>query len=283
MAYPANFIPEIWSKKVLKNLDEITVMANLVNKDYEGEIKAAGDTVHIRQFGDVTINPYVRDQTISFETLTDPMVDLLIDEQHYFAFKVDDMDKAQSDINILEGYTKRGAVAIRDHIDRFLLSKYTEVDSGNVQGTSGAPIDLTPANIGPYIYNMQEQLDAAKVPAEDRHLIITPRMRNKLTQSDEFTKATVVGDETARNGFIGKVGGFSVHVTTNYAFHTGTTAYPIIALHKMAITHASQIAKVENVRPSNMFADAVKGLYLYGAKVVQPTAMALLWDDNTAA
>lgn len=281
MAYPANFIPEIWSKKILKNLDEITVMSNLVNKDYEGEIKAAGDTVHIRQFGDVTMNAYTRDMTISYEALSDPMIDLTIDQQKYFAFKVDDMDKAQSDVNILEGYTGRAAVSVRNLVDSFLLGKYTETDAANITGTSGAPIDLTPTNIGSYIYLMQEQLDNANVPAEDRHLVITPRMRNKLTQSDEFTKATVVGDETARNGFVGKIGGFNVHVTTNYTLVS--TAYPIIGFHKMAITHASQIAKVEHVRPSNVFADAVKGLYLYGAKVVQPTAMALLWDDNTAA
>ncbi|MCE3234532.1 MAG: hypothetical protein K0Q50_712 [Vampirovibrio sp.] len=117
----ANFIPEVWSKKLLKIFDKTCVMKKLVNTNYEGEIKKAGDTVHVRTFGDVTINDYTRDMVIQFETLADPMSDLTIDQQKYFAFKVDDLDKAQSDISILEGYAARAAIAIRDVVDTRLF------------------------------------------------------------------------------------------------------------------------------------------------------------------
>ena len=147
----ANFIPEIWSKKLLKIFNKTVVMANLVNRDYEGDIRNAGDVVHVRTFGDVTINTYTRDMTISFQSLTDPMVDLLIDQQKYFAFKVDDLDKAQADVNILEGYAGRAAIAIRDVVDSRLMSHYADVDSGNVIGTDVAPITLTSSNIYSYM------------------------------------------------------------------------------------------------------------------------------------
>src|SRR5690554_4408571 len=102
MAYAANFIPEIWSKKVQKIFDKSTVMVKLCNRDYEGEVKRAGDTVHVRSFGEITIKNYTREQTVVDDTLTDPMSDLVIDQEKYFSFIVDDVDKAQSNINIME-------------------------------------------------------------------------------------------------------------------------------------------------------------------------------------
>ncbi len=269
-----NFIPEVWSKKLLKVFDKTVVMANLVNRDYEGEIQSAGDVVHIRTFGDVTVNDYTRDQTISFQALTDPMVDLLIDQQKYFAFKVDDLDKAQSNTNILEGYAARAAAAIRDVVDTRLIGHYADVDAGNVIGTDGEPITLSKDNIYSYITQLGETLDDDNVPAEGRNLVITPKFKTLLLQSDEFTRATSLGDNVIQNGYIGNVAGFSVHVTTNNPAVSGVVN--LMAFTKDFIAFASQVSKVETVRPYNMFADAVKGLYLYGSKVVQPTAAAVL-------
>src|SRR5688572_2446651 len=163
-----NFIPEIWSKKLLKIFDKTVVMANLVNRDFEGEITSAGDVVHVRTFGDVTVNNYTRDMTISFQALTDPMVDLLIDQQKYFAFKVDDMDKAQANVDILEGYASRAAIAIRDVVDTRLTGHYADVDSGNVIGTDLTPISLTKDNIYSYITQLGEKLDNCNIPQEGR-------------------------------------------------------------------------------------------------------------------
>lgn len=270
----ANFIPEIWSKKLLKIFDKTVVMANLVNRDYEGEIQSAGDVVHVRTFGDVTINNYTRDMTISFQALTDPMVDLLIDQQKYFAFKVDDLDKAQSNSDILEGYASRAAIAIRDVVDSRLIGHYADVDSGNVIGTDVAPITLTSSNIYGYITQLGEKLDNCNVPQEGRNLVITPKFKTMLLQSDEFTRASSLGDNVIQNGYIGNVAGFSVHVTTNNAPVSGVVN--LMAFTKDYISFASQVSKIETVRPYNMFADAVKGLYLYGSKVTLPKAGAVL-------
>lgn len=269
-----NFISEVWSQKLLKVFDKTVVMAGLVNREFEGEINSAGDVVHIRTFGDVTVNNYTRDMTISFQALTDPMVDLGIDQQKYFAFKVDDMDKAQANIDILEGYAARAAVAIRDVVDSRLIGHYADVDSGNVIGTDGSPISLTKDNIYTYITQMGQLLDESNAPQEGRNLVITPKFKTLLLQSPEFTRATNLGDNVVQNGFIGSLGGFKVHVTTNNPAVSGVVN--LMAFTQDYIAFASQVSKVETVRPYNMFADAVKGLYLYGSKVVKPTAGVVL-------
>ncbi|HEY9685479.1 MAG TPA: hypothetical protein V6C52_00740 [Coleofasciculaceae cyanobacterium] len=270
----ANFLPEIWSKKLLKIFDKTVVMANLANRDFEGEITNAGDVVHVRTFGDVTVNSYTRDMTISFQALTDPMVDLLIDQQKYFAFKVDDLDKAQSNIDILEGYAGRAAIAIRDVVDTRLIGHYADVDSGNVIGTDVAPITLTKDNIYSYITQLGEKLDTCNIPQEGRNLVITPKFKTMLLQSVEFTRATSLGDNVIQNGYIGNVAGFAVHVTTNNPAVSGVVN--LLAFTRDYVSFASQVSKIETVRPYNMFADAVKGLYLYGSKVMLPKAGAVL-------
>jgi hypothetical protein len=269
-----NFIPEIWSKKLLKVFNKTVVMGNLVNRDFEGDIQSAGDVVHVRTFGDVTINDYTRDMTISFQSLTDPMVDLTIDQQKYFAFKVDDLNKAQADINILEGYASRAAIAIRDVVDSRLIGHYADVDSGNVIGTDLAPITLTSSNIYSYITQLGEMLDNSNITSEGRNLVITPKFKTMLLQSDEFTRASSLGDNVIQNGYIGNVAGFAVHVTTNNPVVSGVVN--LMAFTQDYISFASQVSKVETVRPYNMFADAVKGLYLYGSKVMLPKAGAVL-------
>ncbi len=270
----ANFIPEIWSKKLLKIFDSNAVMANLVNRDFEGEIKDSGDIVKVRTFGNVTISDYTRDQTISFQALTDPMQELSVDQQKYFAFKIDDLDKAQADMNILEGYAGRAAIAIRNIVDSRLLGHYADVDANNVVGTDVSPIVLTSTNIYGYIADLGEMLDTDNIPAEDRHLVLTPKYKTMLLKSDEFTRATSLGDKVIQNGYIGNVAGFSVHVSTNLQPVSGVVN--LMAFNREFVSFASQVNKIEHVRPYNMFADAVKGLYLYGSKVFHPTAGSVL-------
>ena len=91
----ANFIPEIWSQEINKIFDKQTVMAGLVNTRFQGEIKKAGDVVYVRTYGNVSVNDYTRNMTINYEVLTDPLQNMTIDQQKYFAFKVDNLDVDQ--------------------------------------------------------------------------------------------------------------------------------------------------------------------------------------------
>lgn len=272
-----NFIPEVWSLKLMKIFDRITVMKPLVNTDYEGEIKNAGDTVNVRLFGDVTTNTYTRDTAISFEDLGSTVEQLLINQQKYFAFKVDDMDRAQADVNIMEGYVQRAAISVRNVVDTRLLSHYADVPAANTIGSSTAPITLTKDNVYSYIVKLARKMDDANIDGDGRSLVVTTGLKEMLLQSPEFTRATGMGDNVVQNGRIGTVAGFNVHVTTNSP--TVSSGKPVLAFTKDFISYASQISKVEHVRPYDFFADAVKGLYLYGSKVFSTHAYAgsLLW------
>jgi len=204
---------------------------------------------------------------------------LLINQQKYFAFKVDDLDKAQADVNILEGYTGRAAIAIRDVIDTRLLSHYADVPAGNViaGGTSSAPLIITKDNVYGYCVALSEKMDEAGIPGDDRNLVVPPKFKSALIQCPEFLRATGMGDKVVENGMVGTVANFKVHVTTNSP--TVNNGKPVLAFRKEFINFASQVANVENVRPYNMFAEAVKGIYLYGSKAfsTHAAASALAW------
>lgn len=265
-----NFIPEIWSKKLEKIFDKIVVMRKLVNTDWEGEIRNAGNTVHIRYFGNVTCNTYTREMTITFQTLGSNQDQLTIDQQQYWAFLVDDLDKAQSDVSIMEGYASRAAIAIRNVIDTRLLGHYSDVPAGNVVGSAGAPIGITKDNLYDWLTHMGYLLDVANVSAEDRNFVFPPEIRKMMLQSPELrARGTIMVDETIKNGKIGTLAGFNLNVTTNMAQVSG--AYPLMFFTRDFITFASQVSEVEKVRPYNMFVDAIKGLYLYGSKVPTST------------
>jgi hypothetical protein len=283
-----NFIPEIWSLKIQKIFDKTCVWMELVNKDYEGEIKACGDTVHVRTFGDITINNYTRNQTLAFQDLVDPMSDLVIDQQKYFAFLVDDLDKAQADIGILEGYSKRAAQAIREVIDQHCHSHYVDIPAQNVVNgaSSNNPITLSKDNIYSYITLLGEKLTNSSCPEEGRNLVISAKFRTMLQNAPEFTRATGQGDQVVTNGKIGTVSNFTVYISTNLNIVNSNT--PLVACTKDFISFGSQVSKVEPVAPYDKFGKGVKGLYLYGSKVFSNSASgkgpdktgAVLWAEG---
>jgi N4-gp56 family major capsid protein len=279
MAY-TNFQPEIWSKQLLSVFDKQVVMAKLVNTDYEGDIKEAGTSVRVRSYGNVTINTYTRNQTLSFETLTDPMQTLMIDQQRYFAFRVDDLDLAQSNINLKDGYTERAAIAIRNVVDSHLFGKYTEVQTSNVQGTLAAPLTVNKNTIYNYITQMAEALDTNNVPNENRALVISPKYKTVMLQAPEFVRAGIMGDSVVQNGRVGQLAGFDVYVSTNIPVLAGGVV-PMMALHPQFLSFASQVAQVEAVRPADQFSTVVRGLYLYGSKVFHPEAASLVMGVPT--
>jgi hypothetical protein len=264
MAYAANFIPEIWSAKTQKIYDKIIVMKKLVNTDHEGEVKKAGDTVHVRSFGEITIRNYTREQTLTMDTLVDPMSDLTIDQEKYFAFNVDDVDDAQADINIMNGYTKRAADAIARTVDQHLHAQYANVDSGNILGSSSAPITLTKDNIYFYCTELRRLMKDDNATGEI-NLVVDPTREALMLNSPEFVRATGLGDRVVQDGEIGRIAGMRVHCSTNLNSSSGNR--PILALTKDLISFADQLAKVEMVRPSGQFVDVFKGLYVYGSKV----------------
>lgn len=280
-SFSGYFIPELWSKEVLRIFNVNCVMRNIVNTDYEGEIKNYGDTVKIRYFGDVSIVNYTRETDMSFSSLTDNLATLTIDKQKAFIFEVDDLDVAQADIDIISGYTNRAGIGMATAIDSLLLGEYVNAHAS--VGTDTAPIDLASTSVDIYnkIIDINVVMDEHNIPSVDRFLVVPPRVAGVIRKNSLFVQANTSGDggSLLRTGQIGNIAGMNIVVSNNItAVDPPTSAlatdiYPCLALTRDAITFAMQLTKVEAVRPTMRFTTIIKGLALFGYRTVQPTAM----------
>jgi len=268
-----NFIPEVWSKKLSALLDDSGVMMQCVNKDYEGEIKSAGDTIHVRTYGNVTVKTY--NGAITYDDLTSPTQELNIDQKKYFAFKVDDISKAQSNIEIMDGYLGRAKIAIDLAKDDFLLAKHSDIATADTV-SSGATIALDADNIYQYFVELGKILKANNATAKGQKpwVIINPEIEATMLQANQFIHATQIGDKTIREGSIGRINGMDVLVSTNFDAVGGV--YNVMAGTNDAISFASQVVEVETIRLQDSFDTAVRGLYVYGAKTTQAKSLAKL-------
>lgn len=276
-----NFIPTIWSARLLAALDKelVYAQAGVVNRDYEGEIRQAGDTVKINSIGDVTIKDYVRNSDIdSPQELNDASQMLTITQQKYFNFAVDDVDKAQSKpMTYVEEAMRRSAYGLRDKADQFVASHYSQVPSANFIGDDTTPKVLsTAADAYNYLVDLGTLLTENNIPTSGRFAIIPPWVYGLLLKDQRFVGVgSPTSDQVIRNAMIGQAAGFSIAQSNNVPNVAGAK-YKIIAGHPMAFSYAEQIVKVEAFRPERRFSDAVKGLHVYGGKLVRPYAWTVL-------
>ena len=273
------FIPEIWARAILISLKKALVYGSVVNRNYEGEIAQAGDTVHIASVGSPTISNYVKNVTvISPETLATTDQTLVIDQTKYFAFEVDDVDDRQVAGNVLAEAFSEAAYGLRDVADTHIAGLYTGIDAGNAIGiVSVTTGDLAYAQL----VAMKILLDESSVTTEGRWTVVPPWFHGLLLDSAKFIDASASGTTDALvNGHVGRAAGFDIRVSNNVVNSSGDD-YEVMAGVNSAITFADQINKVEAYRPHNSFSDAIKGLHLYGSKVVRPTALAGVTASQT--
>ena len=269
----STFFPEIWSKKLNQMLEKNCVMMQCVNKNWEGEISQQGDTVKIITPADVTVSTLTSDN-ITYTSLAPKSQDLVIDQKKFFAFKIDDVAKVQSNMDIMEAHLVNAKKAIEEVQDSYLLAMHTDVTESNTVGSESSPITLDKSTI----YEHFVKLSLALKNSDAVHtgvrpwVVINPNIESYLLQSPEFIKAYNVADETLRDGAIGRIAGMDVLVSTNLT--DIDNKYYVLAGTNDAITFASQLAKIESLRDKDSFSDLVRGLYLYGAKTVQPKALA---------
>lgn len=267
------FIPELWSQKLNNMLEKNCVMLQCVNRNWEGEIKNQGDTVKIITPAEVSVSTLTGD-AISYSSLTPASKDLKIDQKKFFAFKIDDVAKVQSNNDIMEAHLNNAKKAIEEVQDSYLLGLHTDVPSANIVGSEDTPISLSTTTIYQNFVNLALALkNSDAVHAGVRPwVVINPTIESYLLQSSEFISAYNVADKTLREGSIGRIAGMDVLVSTNL---TGVDSkYYVLAGTNEAITFASQLSKIESLRDKDSFSDLVRGLYLYGAKTVQPNALA---------
>jgi hypothetical protein len=283
----SNFIPELWTAKILVALRKKAVAGNLVNRDYEGEIRRAGDTVNITSINDVTIGNYTKHTDITWEDIDDATRALVIDQQKYFAFELDDIERAQA-VNggaVLNQALDNATYQLRDVADSFLLAAMNTAVQGGANDLGTVAIHTTAKNLYDSFVDLAVTLDVDNVPEEGRFAIVSPALHGRLLKLDEFiTPGDQAGPAARTNGYIGSIAGLDLYKSNNLPAVTDAAATGGIAIagHSMATTFAEQITKVEAVRLQDRFADGVKGLHVYGAKVVRPTALAVVEFDATA-
>lgn len=291
--YSGNFIPELWSGKLIENFYDATVLAAISNTDYEGEIRQYGDTVNIRTTPEITIRDYVKGQTLTVENPDKPKIQLVIDKGEYFACVEDDVDKVQSDINLMDTWTKDASERMKIKIDqRVLTDILTGIASTNKGatageqtasfnlGTTGSPLSVTKDGAGgtksviDLIVDLGTVLDEANCPEQNRFVVIPAKMAGLIKKS-ELKDASLTGDNMSivRNGRLGMVDRFTLYVSHNLKVDSGGK-FNLIAGNKMGFTFASQMTNMETIRSESTFGNIVRGLQVYGYKVVKGEALA---------
>ena len=285
-----NFIPEIWAAQLQSSLKKALVFGGsaVVNRNYEGQIANSGDTVHITSITRPTIAPYVKNVTvIAPETLTDATRALVIDQAKYFAFEVDDVDMRQAANGgaLLSEAADEAAYGLADTADSYIWGLMVAGTAADNQIAD--TLINTSALAVQGLIDLKLKLDEADVPQQGRFAVVPPWYHALLLGSDTFVRVDASGTaEALRDGVVGRAFGFNVALSNNIAAAAGTDAvvddYTVVAGHPSAVTYAEQINKVEAYRPESAFSDAIKGLHLYGAKVVRPDALATLDASLTA-
>lgn len=297
-----NFIPELWADTLLAALRKNLVFGNLYNNDYEGQIQRMGDTVRINAIGDVTISNYTKDTDLNApQALTDAQTMLTISQAKYYNFEVDDVDQAQAHPEVMTEAMSWAAYRLSDTMDQFYAGFYTDAITANLIGNSGSFTTVsapTQTNVGggSTLYDLlvvlAQYLTQSLVPKQGRWCVIPPWGKTYLTQDIRFTsfntpdaRLTILSGKLdasagmSSDAYLGKVEGMDVYESVNAPHLGGTNGQSgsqdvILAGHTMAVTKAEGINKVEAYRPPYRFADAVKGLALYGAKTVRPYGLA---------
>ena len=298
----SGFIPEIWSGKLQVKFYRSTVHGEITNNDWEGEIKGFGDKVNIRTIPTITVNNYQKGMNLTNQVPVSTPLELNIDKGKYFAVVLDDVDKVQADVQLMDMFTDDASQQMKIAIDGDVLSAAfadaaaankgvnAGASSGGINlGATGAPRQITSSTVLDMILDMGLCLDEQNVPETGRWVVIPAWMSSLIKRSD-LKQAYLTGDSVTplRNGKLGMIDRFMVYVSNNLATsadlgadaasggtaaNADSTAWNIMAGTRDAISFASQITNVESLRAQSTFGNIMRGLNVYGYKVTKPEAL----------
>jgi hypothetical protein len=302
-----NFTPQIFSQKVLKFFRRASVAEDITNTDYTGEIENFGDTVNIIKEPTITVSQYTRGSVVNTQNLADDQITLTVDQANAFAFKIDDIEERQSHINFEALATSSGAFSLKRKYDANVLQAISDgagiagADDASLSGgltttlstlgTASAPINVETDDAGiNLMLLMARVLDDQSVPEENRWFVAPPIFYEKMFQAgNKIAEVQVTGDASSnlRNGLAtpGTLAGFSCYKSTALNSTAGTDQVTlsgvatdasenvILAGHISSTATASHIAKTEVVRSTESFSDVVRGLHVFGRKVLRPEAI----------
>lgn len=278
----------VWSGKLLVKFYESTVLNDISNTDYEGEIKKMGDKVEIRTTPSITIRDYVKGQDLQDETPDPDNVTLEIDRAKYFSFIVDDIDKFQSDIDFVEDWATDASEQMKISTDTTVLQNiYADAAAANEGATAGrisadinlgttaSPKQLAKTDIIDWIVDLGTVLDEQNAPEEGRWLVLPSALCGLLKKSD-LKDASLTGDTVSvvRNGRLGMIDRFTIYKSNLLARETtGNKPYHVLAGQKKALSFAAQIVKTRMIESEHTFGSKVQGLNVYGFDVLKPEAL----------
>lgn len=262
----SNFIPTVWSEALLQSLGKKYIAVANCNREYEGEIKEKGSSVKVCGVGDVTVSNYTKNTNMSApETLSDSARELVIDRAKYFNFQIDDIDRAQSMPRLMEAAMTNAAAALANEADKYVYGLYTSA------GSTVANDDVAPSNVIDTLLSARTLLYKQNVSnADDIVFEVSPEIGEMLLKAK--VDLSTDNSESLEAGCIGRIAGCRVYVSNNISV-TGEDdgdAHHCIARTRRAIAFAEQLSEIDAYRPELRFADAVKGLHLYGARVFYP-------------
>lgn len=283
------YVPVIFSGKLLTKFYAASTLAAMSNTEYEGEIKKYGDTVKIRQTPDITIRDYQKGQILRNEQPESTSVELYIDKGKYWSFVTDDVDDAQTDIkNYVGNWTADAAVQMKIKVEREVFADIpSSAGEGNFGTTAGkisgkynlgtisSVITLTRDNIVEQIVNWGAVLDEQNIPDEGRFLVI-PVWASALLKTSDLKQADLTGDATStiRNGLIGMIDRF--HIYTSNLLNAPNTYTEILFGSTKALTFATQITKTKVQDNPDGFGSLFRGLQVYGYEVILPEALGVV-------
>ena len=293
-----NFTPEIFSQKVLKFFRRASVAEDITNTDYAGEIENFGDTVRVIKEPTITVASYSRGAVINPQDLADDQITMVVDQANAFAFKIDDIEERHSHVNFEALATSSGAFSLKRKYDANVLQAMADgagiTGSSTTIGSASSPVDITGSGNEDAAVNlllsMARLMDDNSVPEENRWFVAPPVFyENMFKAGAKFAEVQVTGDATSplRNGLVmqGNIAGFNCYKSTvlnnsgtdvvTINSQDTTNDFVVLGGHMSSTSTASHIAKPEVVRSTETFSDIVRGLHVFGRKVLRPEALAV--------
>jgi len=284
-----NFSPIIYSQKVQKFFRTASVVEAITNTDYAGEIENFGDTVNIIKEPTITVSAYSRGAVVDTQDIVDDQIQLVVDQANAFSFKVDDIEERHSHVNFESIATSSGAYALKNEYDKNVIAAMVagvsssspdhllgaDSGSGQDQDVGFGSSEVDPVDT---ISKHNRLLNAADVPEENRWFLAGPEFVEQLGQANSKLMSDTTGNAAPlRNGKVlsGKIMNMDVYMTNNFAASSTSNFFKVLGGHMSSTATANHIAKIEVIRHPESFSDVVRGLHVFGRKVLRDNALVL--------
>lgn len=266
------FIREIWESRLEYWRRQATVFEGIVNRRYDGALTGVNQTVTIRTPGAITIKDYTVDTNLTLETVTGLATELTVDQQKYWGVKINDVDRVQADVNLMDEYVKDAGYRIALEQDDLVLALYGDV--GMTYGTTATPIDITSLNILDTLSEVNLLMDQADLPENDRWAVVSPWVIQKLIKAE----ITLNTDNSASiaNGKVGRVLGFDLRKSNRVPTITTTKYKMFFGYGNTGIAFVNAYVNTKAAVPELQFYEGVLGLHIYGSKVMRPDTVLCL-------